>query len=288
MKSVLVTGAARGIGRATCLRLAAENWQVFAGVRSVADGAALVAADARITPVTLDVTDPRQIAELARTLPAELTAVVNNAGVVVDGPVECLTAEALRDLFSVNLFGAVAITQAVLPRIRRAHGRILFISSASGRVSTPWSGAYNSSKFALEGIVDALRMELRPWGIRTVLIEPGPTATDIWADMTSMLERTAAGLDPHQRALYDGHIEGMRRILPRMQRHTVPADKVVDAVARALTARRPRRRYVVGLPAKAQLLAARFTPTAVLDVITALTAGVPRKAPTIGRVSPAR
>lgn len=194
MNSVLVTGAARGIGKALCLRLAQQNWQVYAGVRKLSDGEALAAEDSRIVPVLLDVTNPDHIAALDGVLPTDLTAVVNNAGIVADGPVELLDLDTLRNQFEVNVFGALAVTQAVLPRLRATRGRIVFISSLSGRISTPGTGAYNSSKFALEGLVDALRVELRPWHIRTSLIEPGPIATDLWFGATDMIDNTTARL----------------------------------------------------------------------------------------------
>ncbi|MDX6665819.1 MAG: hypothetical protein QOG68_2025, partial [Solirubrobacteraceae bacterium] len=181
MPAVLVTGAARGIGRACALRLAADGWDVLAGVRRAEDGEELRAAgDGRIAPVALDITAADQVAALADALPARLDAVVNNAGVVVSGPVEAVPLDELRRQFEVNLIGQVAVTQAVLGRLRASRGRIVFISSLSGRVSTPLTGPYNASKFALEGLADALRMEVRPWGIRVVLVEPAQTDTDIW------------------------------------------------------------------------------------------------------------
>ena len=174
MPSVLVTGAARGIGRATVLRLAGAGWDVVAGVRRAADGEALTAtagAAGRITPLQLDVSDAGQVAALDGALPQRLDAVVNNAGVVVSGPIEAVPPAELRRQLDVNVVGQVAVTQAVLPRLRAARGRVVFVSSLSGRVSTPMTGAYSASKFALEAVADALRMELRPWGVRVVLVE---------------------------------------------------------------------------------------------------------------------
>src|SRR4051812_28820003 len=180
MPTVLVTGASRGIGRATALRLAASGWDVRAGVRSETDGALLAAEAGGITPVVLDVTDDDQVAALDAVLPERLDAVVNNAGVVIAAPVEGLALADLRHQLEVNVVGQVAVTQAVLPRLRASRGRVVFVSSVSGRVSAPFMGAYSASKYALEALADALRLELRPWGVAVSLIEPGAIDTDVW------------------------------------------------------------------------------------------------------------
>jgi NAD(P)-dependent dehydrogenase (short-subunit alcohol dehydrogenase family) len=166
MSTVLLTGAARGIGRATALRLAAQGWSVYAGVRSEAEALKREALTGELVPVLLDVTDSDQLAALDAGLPERLDAVVNNAGIVVDGPIEALTLEDLRRQVEVNVVGQAAVTQAVLPRIRASRGRIVFVSSLSGRVATPFMGAYSASKLALEWLADSLRIELRPWGSR--------------------------------------------------------------------------------------------------------------------------
>src|SRR3954470_1322004 len=264
MPAVLVTGAARGIGRATASRLAAAGWDVLAGVRSGADGDALRAE--RITPVQLDVTDAEQVAALAGALPERLDAVVNNAGIVVNGPIEALPLHDLRRQLDVNVVGQVAVTQAVLPRLRAARGRVVFLSSLSGRVSTPMTGAYSASKFALEAVADALRMELRPWGVRVVLVEPAQTDTDLWRHADDTLQETVAVLSPAHRDLYARHIEGARtKMIPRSQRMASPVDGVATTIERALTARRPKARYVVGAGPKAQAAMAAFAPTPALD-----------------------
>ncbi|MFI1914383.1 SDR family oxidoreductase [Nocardia sp. NPDC020380] len=277
MNSVLVTGAARGIGKAICVRMAQQGWQVYAGVRKLSDGEELAAADARIVPVLLDVTNSQQIAALDEVLPADLTAVVNNAGIVADGPVELLDLDEVRNQFEVNVFGALAVTQAVLPRLRATKGRVVFLSSLSGRISTPGTGAYNSSKFALEGLVDALRVELRPWGIRTVLIEPGPIATDLWFGAVDMVDQTTSHLTDEQRTLYAGHLAGLRRMSQQVPKIAAPVATVVKEVEKALTAKHPRARYVPGLAGKIQVVAVALTPTPILDTVFSLVAGVRRK-----------
>jgi NAD(P)-dependent dehydrogenase (short-subunit alcohol dehydrogenase family) len=281
--AVLITGAGRGIGRATSLRLAKSGNTVYAGVRKAEDGAALVEElgsdpHGEIIPVTLDVTDPAAVAALEEVLPDMLEGVVNNAGIAIDGPVETLTPERLREQYDVNVFGAVAVTRAVLPRIRQGRGRIIFVSSVSGRISTPWTGAYNSSKFALEGIADALRIELRPWKIPVVLVEPANTKTDMWDTAQDVFDVTVKELTESERELYKGHLKGVRRTLGVMQKTASPTDGVAAVIEKALDANRPRARYVVGLPAKLQVASSALTPRPVLDFVLAKAMGIPRKA----------
>jgi NAD(P)-dependent dehydrogenase (short-subunit alcohol dehydrogenase family) len=277
MPAVLVTGASRGIGRAVAVRLADRGWQVLAGVRRAEDGEPLAAARPGITWLELDIIDPEQIAALDRRLPAELDAVVNNAGIVVGGPVEAVPVADLRRQLEVNLVGQVAVTQAVLPRLRRSRGRVVFVSSLSGRVATPLMGAYSASKFGLEGIVDALRLELAPWGVRVTLVEPTQTDTDLWRNADPALDEAVATLSPEHRELYAGHIAGFRKSIPRSQRVAVPAEKVAATVEKALTDRRARARYVVGRGARLQAWAAQLTPTPVLDAALRAATGVPRR-----------
>jgi NAD(P)-dependent dehydrogenase (short-subunit alcohol dehydrogenase family) len=278
MPSVLVTGAARGIGRATAMRLAEAGWDVAAGVRRVQDGEELARAQPnRINPVILDVTDEQQIASLSRALPERLDAVVNNAGVAVAGPLEAVPPAELRHQLEVNVVGQAAVTQAVLPRLRESRGRIVFVSSVSGRVATPMFAPYNASKFALEGMADSLRMELAPWGIRVVLIEPAQTDTDLWRKAEDTFEETVAAMSPHHRELYAKHLEGARKSIPRAARMAAPVDGVAKTIEKALTTSRPRARYVVGGNARAQATLAALTPTSVLDRVLGLGLGVPRR-----------
>jgi NAD(P)-dependent dehydrogenase (short-subunit alcohol dehydrogenase family) len=276
--TVLITGAARGIGRAATERLAQAGWDVIAGVRRDADRESLVSlAPGRISSLVLDITDLESLAKLDEQLPARLDAVVNNAGIVVGGPVEALALEDLRRQLEVNVTGQVAVTQIALPRLRQARGRIVFVSSLSGRVATPMFAAYNASKFALEGTADALRMELAPWRIAVSIVEPAQTDTDLWRQAEGDLDDAVARMSTGHRELYAKHIAGFRKSIPRSQRMAKPADSVAESIERALTDRRPRARYVVGRAARAQLLLARATPTRMLDVVIGLGAGVPRR-----------
>lgn len=275
-KSILITGAGRGIGRAAAEHFASEGWRVFAGVRKAEDGEALKAAG-DVVPVILDVTDDSQIAALADVLPERLDAVVNNAGVAIDGPVEALTRERLQEQFEINVNGQIAVTRAVLPKIRATRGRIVFVSSVSGRVATPWTGAYNASKFAIEALADALRMELLPWKIRVSLVEPINTATDMWGLAGDVFDETLAGLTVEEQQLYAGHAKGMRRTIGMMQKTAVPIENVVKRIDSAVTSRRPKARYPVGVSARLQLALAAMSPTPIQDRVLALATGVPRK-----------
>ena len=274
-RTVLITGAGRGIGRATALHLAAEGWTVLAGLRRAQDGETL--REAGVQPLVLDVTDAGQVAALETALPERLDAVVNNAGIVVSGPVEGVPLDAWRHQLEVNLIGQVAVTQAVLGRLRASHGRVVFVSSLSGRVSTPMTGPYSASKFALEAMADALRLEVRPWGVGVVLVEPAQTDTDLWRKAEVALDADLGRLTVAQRELYARHIEGARRMIPRSQKLATPVEGVVAAIERALTARRPRARYVVGRSPQVQAVLSRLMPTPFLDAALRAASGVPRR-----------
>ena len=172
MPSVLVTGAGRGIGLAITEHMSCRGWNVYATARS---GIVLNSLDRipNVYAIALDITDRSGIAALPDQLPAELNGVVNNAGIIVNGPVEGLSLDDLTQQLDINVISQIAVTQAVLPKIRAARGRVVFMSSVSGLFTTPGTGAYNASKYAIESLADALRMELRPWRIPVSLIEPG-------------------------------------------------------------------------------------------------------------------
>jgi NAD(P)-dependent dehydrogenase (short-subunit alcohol dehydrogenase family) len=270
LKAVLVTGASTGIGRTCALHLDAVGWRVFAGVRRPEDGAALEERGSeRLLALPLDVTDASSIEGAVRVVddalgaPAALHALVNNAGVSEGGPLELIEMERLRHQFEVNVVGTVAVTQAFLPMLRRAPGRIVNVGSIQGFMALPFSGAYAASKHALEALSDSLRRELRPWGIAVSLLEPGAVATEMWdKSLTAAEGRLAAG-GPRQEL----YAERGRRMLARVakERRGRPPEAVARVIEHALTARRPPARYRVGADAKVVRLLTWLLPDRVLD-----------------------
>lgn len=268
MPAVLITGAGRGIGRTLTEHLSSLGWDVYATARS------RVALDElgrlpNVHPTALDLTDRQQTATLADHLPDLLDGVVNNAGIFVNGPIEALAVDDLAHQLDVNVVAQVAVTQAVLPRIRAGRGRVVFISSTSGLYATPGTGAYNASKYAIEAIGDALRMELRPWRIPVSLIEPGPIRTDMWGDVHAAHDQMTARLTPEHRELYAAHLAGTRKLLGTIAKQTADPMKVARAVEHALTSRRPRRRYLLDMSSRAQKAFTSLAPSAVTDAMLA-------------------
>jgi len=163
--------------------------------------------------------------------------------------------------------GQVSVTQAVLPLLRSAKGRIVFVGSVSGRVATPFTGAYNASKFAMEAVADALRMEVRPWGIKVVIIEPGGIDTDLWRNAIETADQAESEMAPHHRELYASQIASMRRSVARTQKQTSPPETVAKAVEKALTTAKPRARYLVGADARGQVVLQSLLPTPAVDAV---------------------
>ncbi len=271
--SVLITGASTGIGRACAFHLDRTGFRVFAGVRKEKDGEALkVKASSRLTPIIIDVTEAGSIAKAAEVVAeavgdAGLYGLVNNAGIVVVSPLELLPRELLEKQLKVNVIGQIMVTQAFLPLIRNAHGRIVNIGSDNGKASWPFSGSYCASKFAIEALTDALRMELRPFGISVSLIEPGSIATPLWDKSTSEVKELLQRLPEDARDLYGRELLAVVKIAEKMGKMAIPPERVARAVTHALTARRPKARYVVGLDARIHVLMARILPDRIRDWI---------------------
>jgi len=270
--SVLITGASTGIGRACSLWMDSLGWRVFAGVRQPADATTLSAeGSGRIQPIFIDVTDQSTITAAAAEIEATvgkggLQGLVNNAGIAVGGLLEFLPLEQLRRQLEVNVVGQVAVTQALIPLLRRGSGRIVNMSSISGFSASPVSGPYAASKHALEALSDALRLELRPWKIHVALIQPGKIQTPIWQKSLADVQTMLADYPSQAQELYGPLIEmGITRV---SKTKGIPAEKVAEAVAHALTSNKPKIRYIVGKDAHIRLWLERL-PDWIRDFIIA-------------------
>lgn len=255
--AVLITGASTGIGRATALRLDSLGFDVFAGVRKQSDAESLRAeASDRLAPVTIDVTNQASIASAKAEVGSAvagrgLTGLFNNAGIGVGGPLEYVPLEDFRRQIEVNLTGQVAVTQAFLPLLRAGHGRIVFTGSVGGRVASPLMAPYSASKFALEAVADTLRIELQPWDIWVSIVEPGMIATNIWEKGETDVAEARERIDAEGMRLYGDAMDGFEEeFINRGAKVGIPPEKVAKAVEHALTAKRPRTRYLVGTDAK--------------------------------------
>jgi NAD(P)-dependent dehydrogenase (short-subunit alcohol dehydrogenase family) len=250
--TVVITGASTGIGLACALELDRRGFRVFAGVRSQAAAQNLQAkASSRLTPIMIDVTDAASIAAAAKAVGqsvgnAGLAGLVNNAGVVVPGPVELVPLDAWRRQLEVNVIGQVAVIQAFLPLLRKARGRVVNISSVNGGLSLPYMGAYSASKFALEAVTDALRVELRTWGIGVSAVEPGPIDTPIWEKSSRMADEMSEHAAPEILSLYEADLNAVRAAVAQAARTAAPVQSVVRAVVHALSAKRPKTHYFLG------------------------------------------
>jgi NAD(P)-dependent dehydrogenase (short-subunit alcohol dehydrogenase family) len=284
-RAVVVTGTSSGIGRACALRLTHEGFTVFASVRKPSDATALRAeAGERLLPLQLDVTDhtsvaaaAREAAEQMRTRGEVLAGLVNNAGIGLFGPLEYLPLEDIRRILEVNVLGQIAVTQAFLPLLRTGHGRIVNIGSVGDRIAIPFGGALNGTKSAFASMSDTLRMELRPWGIHVVIIEPGSIATaavdKTLGDPEAMLRRMGLEAERHYGRQF-------RRFVARTvarERRGSPPEVVADAVLRALRDRRPRRRYPVGKDAALLVMLPRLVPDRLLDRLRLRLLGLPTR-----------
>ena len=243
MRSVLVTGASSGIGRASAVRLARSGWRVFGGIRTDEDADSVRVHG--IEPVRLDVTDGAEIAAAAEIVGAELHGLVENAGIAVASPLELVPLDELRRQLEVNVVGQVAVLQALLPALRRARGRIVLMGSIGGRSALPFLGPYAASKHALEAFADVLRVELAPWEIAVSIVEPASVKTAIWTKGAETADAIGAGVDPEAAALYADRIARFRAVALKRGPGIDP-DVVASAVEHALSSSRPKARYVVG------------------------------------------
>lgn len=272
---VVITGASTGIGKATALLLARTGYHVFAGVRS-AEAEKILRQDAAglITPIMLDITQKEQIAAAAKTVSDTLSpnqglaGLINNAGIVIAGPLEFVPIEKIRAQFEVNVLGHIAVTQAFLPLIRKNRGRILNIGTAGWRFTPPFLGPYIASKFAIEAITHIFRRELQPWGISVSVIEPGSIETPIWDKSLKVADTLEADFPAKAHALYGRMFANGRKILNRLRLKGLHPEAAAKVICHALETNRPKLRYFVGIHACIGSFLTTITPCRIVDRIS--------------------
>ena len=270
-RAVVVTGCSSGIGRATAIRLAGIGFQVHASVRKGSDADALVTEHPTIKTLILDIADPASVRAAGETLSREcpdgIDGLVNNAGIAVAGPTEWLQRDDWRSQYEVNVFGTVDLTRTLLPLVRRRSGRIVNVGSAASSLALPLIGPYASSKFALDGFNDSLRRELASLGVKVVMIVPGQTATGIFDKSEQQVESSmnARGTDP----VLDHMMARLQTLMHQSESSRRPTSRVAAAIEKALTAKRPKRRYYVGWDAHGSRIVRSIIPDAITDWIIA-------------------
>lgn len=281
--AVVITGASTGIGAACARFLADKGFQVFAGVRDRRAGEVLAdGRTSRLIPIHLDVTDETSIRnsvdQVTRQLgDAGLTGLINNAGVAVGSPLEVIPIDQLRRQFEVNVFGLIAVTQAFLPLLRKGHGRIVNMGSIAGRATIPVMGPYSASKFALEALTNALRLELQQWRIQVSIIEPGAVATPIWEKSIKVAKDLEARDNSSITVGYAELIMRIKETVEKAAERAIPPDAVVQAVVHALTSPRPRTRYLVGTDAKIRAWMVKWLPDRLNDRLLTWILKLPRE-----------
>jgi NAD(P)-dependent dehydrogenase (short-subunit alcohol dehydrogenase family) len=272
---VVITGASTGIGFACAIHLDRVGFRVFAGVRRDEDAERLKSATSeRMTPVTIDVTDAESIRGAADQVESDLGAeplegLVNNAGIAVSGPVEFLPIAEIRKQLEVNFIGQVAVTQAFLARLRRDRGRIVNIGSVGGEVALPFLSPYAASKHAMEGFTDSLRREVEPLGVHVAVIRPGAIQSSIWERGNAAADQIIGQLPPEAMQVYGDRVRGARAAASKRAGEAIPAQAVADSVEHALTADKPKTRYVIGRTGKALVTLERWLPDRAFDRLVA-------------------
>jgi NAD(P)-dependent dehydrogenase (short-subunit alcohol dehydrogenase family) len=269
--AVVITGASTGIGRASAFHLDRLGFRVFAGIRRENDGNALIqGSEGRITPLHIEVTDSATAATAADHVAKAvgntgLSGLVNNAGIAVGGPLEFLPLPEIRKQLEVNVLGQIMVIQAFLPLLRLARGRIVIMGSIAGRVASPFIGPYSASKYALEAITDALRVELLPWGLSVSIIEPGDVATPIWKKSLAAAQKTLQGFPSHVVDLYGPALTAVTRVAEKAAAAGIDPDSVAHAVEHALTADNPKTRYLVGRGVRLRAFLKKVLPDRMFD-----------------------
>jgi NAD(P)-dependent dehydrogenase (short-subunit alcohol dehydrogenase family) len=279
-KRIVITGCSSGFGRVTATELAKRGWHVFGTVRKESDRESLEneaethGYKGNLTIVLCDITSAEQIAALVEQVrdvageahggEPKLDALLNNAGTAYGGPMELMLLDDLRAQFEINVVAQVAVTQALLPMLKAARGTVINVSSLGGRVSTPVTGAYNASKFAIEAISDAWRIELSPFGVHVVMIEPGPSPTSIWE---TSLQRSMERIGEHREGPYRRLLTLSERFAKSSTKQGFPPQLFADTVVKILTSERPRARYAIPFSATVQIVLRSVLPDRLWDYL---------------------
>ena len=280
-KAALITGASSGIGRASVLQMARAGWHVFAAVRKIEDGERLQSEyPASVAPVIMDVTDRSSVSSAAEKVSAQLDGrgldgLANNAGIGISGPLEYVSPGDLQQIFDINVFGQITVTQAFLPAIRRSRGRIVNITSVGAHIAIPFGGLLNASKAAFGLLSDTLRLELRPFGIHVCTVEPGAIKTPAVDKTLGNVEAAIAKLPPQGAAEYGEMLRKFTRRAYAREMNGSSPEIVAKAVHHALTARRPRVRYRVGKHAHVLSALPEILPDRLLDRFRLKMLGLP-------------
>lgn len=277
-KHVLVTGCSSGIGRFAAVELAKQGWHVIAGVRRQEDAESLIQEQSsNLTPLLLDIASAESVRAASSVVgdlvkDQGLSGLVNNAGILIPGPLELITQQQMREQFEVNVFGTHRLTQQMIPQLRRSatvemRSRLVLISSISGRITPPYFGAYAASKHALEAIGEAYRCELSPWNIAVSVIQPDSVSTSIWDKACSTIEPSASDESVDSEQLYTAMIRKTRRQSLTYKRAGLATEVVVRSIQHALNHRRPKPYYRVGWRTKAAFMAHALLPTTWMDYV---------------------
>lgn len=263
-EAVLVTGASSGIGHATARYLAENGYTVFAGVRKEADRERVESEHVNLRPIILDVTVPADITRAVDSINASglpLVGVVNNAGIAVAGPLEYLALEEIRKQFEINVYAPIAVAQATLPLLRKTSGRLVFVGSIGGRISAPFIGPYSGSKAALAMLVDSLRQELAPSGVRVSLLEFAAVKTPIWEKGRNDGDRLLATMPPEALKVYGAMANAIIKQTAREEEDGLDPRVIAATILQALRVPKPRERYLIGRRARIQAVVAILPPS---------------------------
>jgi NAD(P)-dependent dehydrogenase (short-subunit alcohol dehydrogenase family) len=279
--AVVITGASTGIGEATALELDRRGYLVFAGVRCPEAAQRLQSlSTGMLIPLMLDVTNSDQIAAAVERVREkigenDLAGLVNNAGIAVSSPLEIVPLGRFRQQLEVNVIGQLAMIQAFLPILRKSKGRIVNVTSINGSLSPPYLGPYAASKFALEAISDALRLELRPWGIKVSVVVPGAIKTPIWDKSATTAEKLSADVSPEGVKLYEEELKLWREAALKVAQKADPVETVVEQILHALASPRPRARYYLRFSQRFLCRGFRILPESIRDWLVRRAMGLP-------------